>query len=447
MVHLFRLSSVLFLRAFVACAVFLTLLPAQAQIAPVTGEEFSCGTGWFPTAQQAAADYNANGGPAGYWQPPFYFSGGSCIGHHPVHGGAVNMRNGTRRESTSCPANSTLTGATCSCDTGYVQDGSICIPYVDPKEAYCNSMSGSLVVGAWYSTTRDVSTPKSYCSSSGLGDCAATLRPTFCGTDQDGVTTCEGEGTLTGATCTPSDPLVPTAPDSPTSSGVEPLPKGMCPGTVNGVEVTVPCKDTTTSTKKESVNDDGNGNVESKTENKVTACTGSSCNTTTTTTTTVNGTSSTSTNTTTQSKGQFCADNPGSVECGDGEGSSFSGSCQSDFACDGDAIQCAIAKEIYKQNCKINETTDESALYNASKNETGSQIGDLPRNETKNIGPGSFNTTNLLGAQTCISDKAITVMGQSITLPFSTVCQYLEMLGNLLLSVSFLLAGRIIIRG
>ena len=40
-------------------------------------------------------------------------------------------------------------------------------------------------------------------------------------------------------------------------------------------------------------------------------------------------------------------------EGGDEEGSEFGGSCDSDFTCTGDAIQCAIAKSQHQDSCKL----------------------------------------------------------------------------------------------
>lgn len=131
---------------------------------------------------------------------------------------------------------------------------------------------------------------------------------------------------------------------------------------------------------------------------------------------------------------------------GEGEGSAFGGACEAGFTCQGDAVQCAIAREIHMNNCKLNKVTEESLLYQNAKFKNGAITGELPGNQTFNFS-GAINTTNLLGGQSCISDINIDVAGQSITVPLSRVCPYLEILGSILLAVSFLLAARIISRG
>ena len=133
---------------------------------------------------------------------------------------------------------------------------------------------------------------------------------------------------------------------------------------------------------------------------------------------------------------------------GDDEGSGFGGSCMSGFACEGDAVQCAIAKEQHRRACKLfDDKSAESDLYNANKGKTGNQTGDLPGNEAINIA-GRISSVDALGAGSSgVADLNVTVMGQSITLPFSMINPYLEYMGYLLVAVSFLLAFRIVARG
>lgn len=140
----------------------------------------------------------------------------------------------------------------------------------------------------------------------------------------------------------------------------------------------------------------------------------------------------------------FCKENPESPICKQG---SFSGSCAASFACDGDAIQCAIAKEQHLRNCKMfDDPSPESQLYEANKGKEGNQTGELPGNETVDIA-GRIDMSNALGAGSCVSDRTVTVWGQSVVLPFSAICPSLAMFGQLLVAVSLLLAARIVLRG
>ena len=124
----------------------------------------------------------------------------------------------------------------------------------------------------------------------------------------------------------------------------------------------------------------------------------------------------------------------------------FSGSCGG-FSCEGDAIQCAIAKEQHIKNCKLfDDKSEESDLYNAMKGKTGNQTGDLPGNEVISI-TGRIDTSDALGGGGCFGDLNVTVWNTSVSLPLSNLCQYLAMLGNILVAVSMLMAARIVTRG
>lgn len=131
----------------------------------------------------------------------------------------------------------------------------------------------------------------------------------------------------------------------------------------------------------------------------------------------------------------------------DKDKSSFGGQCEA-VQCDGDAIQCAMVRDQYKRSCQLMEKESaESQLYGTSKGKTGNQTGDLPGNETISLS-GRISSVDALGAGNAgVSDLNISVMGQSITLPFSMINPYLEYLGYLLVAVSFLLAFRIVARG
>lgn len=142
--------------------------------------------------------------------------------------------------------------------------------------------------------------------------------------------------------------------------------------------------------------------------------------------------------------GGFCEENPDSPICKEG---SFGGSCAAGFQCDGDAIQCSIAREQHIRNCKLfDDESPESQLYAANKDKTGDQTLDLPGNETVDLG-NRIDMTDALGGGAGVSDLIITVAGQTITLPFSQLNSILAALGNILVAISFLIALRVIGRG
>lgn len=145
------------------------------------------------------------------------------------------------------------------------------------------------------------------------------------------------------------------------------------------------------------------------------------------------------------SKGDdFCKQNPTLDICKTG---SFGGTCKTNFKCDGDAVQCAMAREQHIRNCQIFEAqTDESKLYDANKGREGDQTKELPGNDVFNLS-GRIDTSDSLGGGRCMADLNVTVAGSAQTIPMSGICPYLGIFGNILVAVSMLLAMRIVFKG
>lgn len=143
-----------------------------------------------------------------------------------------------------------------------------------------------------------------------------------------------------------------------------------------------------------------------------------------------------------EEKKDFCAENPKHASCK--ESTWLGGSCGGAFNCDGDAIQCAMAKEQHKRACELIENkSPESELYQTEKDKQGNRTENLEGNETFDIN-SRISSADLLGGGQGVQDLPITVAGSSITLPLSRINPYLAALGNVLLAVSFLIAVRII---
>lgn len=133
---------------------------------------------------------------------------------------------------------------------------------------------------------------------------------------------------------------------------------------------------------------------------------------------------------------------------GEGDGSVFGGSCIAGFVCEGDAVQCAIAREQHRRNCVLfNDPSDESRLYDAEKVKDPRRdvTNDLPGNETVDLST-RLRTDDVLGGGggACIPDLNVTVWGQGVTLPISGICPYLGYLGYVLVAVASLAAARIV---
>lgn len=118
------------------------------------------------------------------------------------------------------------------------------------------------------------------------------------------------------------------------------------------------------------------------------------------------------------------------------------------MTCKGDAIQCAIAQDQIRRNCQAFEgVSPERQLYENSKYREGNTTLDNPLNESISAAIAIDQTDVLGGGGSGMKDLTIDVMGKSVLLPFSQVNPYLDMLGRVLVAVSFLLAFRIVSRG
>jgi hypothetical protein len=263
-----------------------------------------------------------------------------------------------------CPVNSTLSGSSCVCNSGYIEEGGQCVPPpADPCEATQGLTTG---YSAWDVVFKNVNV-----TSSALGsfigqsvkasvpingnNCAATGTVKFCavfGTDL--VCTLEGT-TYTGATFSGEQTLFGLPEASPDAIAQDDLqkvcPTGQYPGEVNGTQVCVKSNGSANTTQSTTTNPDGT----STTTTTTTSCVGDECTSTTTTETKdAEGNSTGSGTSTTQGdKDAFCTANPTAPECKN-TASSFGGTCDSGFTCQSDdPLQCAIALDQYKTNCEI----------------------------------------------------------------------------------------------
>lgn len=227
-------------------------------------------------------------------------------------------------------------------------------------------------------------------------------------------------------------------------------PNGPCPngqlGDYNGQRVCLPFNASSGVLDKE-VKDNGDG---TKTESETAVkCENGKCEitkTSTTTNTATNTTVSNSSVTTTVDKEAFCSQNKTAGVCknekGEEEGKGkFGGSCSGGFTCEGDALQCAIAKEQHKRACELHvNESPESKLYEAAKAKTGKATDDLPGNETIAL-TDRIDTSSALGAGYCpLRDITVDAFGFSKVLPLSDHCENIGYVKIFFISFCLLLA-------
>lgn len=246
-----------------------------------------------------------------------------------------------------CPADSQGLGGdpptSCECLLNFKPEGSKCVRYDCPaKGSYSQQVAP------------DVKLPNagdSYCN----GGCKVT--PSQWKVDQEGQVwgvwpfksanqACGGKVDAGGAA---------TGEDSPPPAPVA-CPANQCPGSINGTSVCVPCKSTSTQGPSTSASGAQPGDAPAdptdplsavKGSTEQTVCVGAIC---TTVTKYFDGHGNeVGSKTDEMPEENYCAKNPTSAQCKKG---SFGGACSSGFQCEGDAVQCALAKEVHQRNCQ-----------------------------------------------------------------------------------------------
>jgi hypothetical protein len=476
------------LRAFVVLAFVLTVAPAFAEgVVPATGPASCTGMSDPDPDQPPLAAYTAEGWS---WVRAMrvHPADGLCAWGFEYTNAAYSWANPYWLETNivspapTCPADSTSVAGQCVCSAGFIvnQAGTGCAaPPNHCSESIGQSMPGEVsapVTGKGVVPSALCGEGCQYLPTGGAAAGAGVWG------GKNGKWWYSGNGSdwkVSGVTCS-SSPDQPAGPLNPPKPLPDPPPKGMCPGSVNGVSVVVPCDETGTSsgsgTPSPGTGGGGGGTgggsggtgttpgpggsntgapvttpspsgaaPGSSTNTTQTGCNQSTCTTTTTTTNKPDGTTTTQTGSTTTDKGTYCKDNPGSPNCADKQ-SSFTGACAA-TACNGDAVQCAIAREQYRRNCELFDATEASARGPAAAT-AGDQPGDHPGAHKSSVALGTFDQTNIL-AGGCPADMSVPVSHfGSVTLPFSKLCGPADVLGNVLVAITALACiGIVFVRG
>jgi hypothetical protein len=363
------------------------------------------------------------------------FPGGS------VNTGTVNLGvEGVMAQG--CPPNAVEINGICQCATGYKPEGNSCVPVqCPPGGSYSKTTQPDQLVGAVGAVCQ--------------GGCSAM--PSSYEFAPDGKIYAQWPFRYTGSTCAGQTDAAGV--DNNGDKGFEdpptPCGPGLCPGTVNGQSVCVPCTggQTTPGTKEtapkpvEPTQPGVDGVPGAQTKETSTSCTGANC--TTTTTYKDKDGNTVGTGTKEEPKESFCQENPGISICKIG---SFGGGCAAgsgSFNCDGDAVQCAIALEQHRRACEWSYIDPALKAKGDDAIAGGDRPGDHPfknAQETTFSLSSTIDTTNRL-AGGCPGDESISVAGRSFVIPWSRACGSLEMLGNIVVGFAMLAAAGIVFRG
>ena len=132
---------------------------------------------------------------------------------------------------------------------------------------------------------------------------------------------------------------------------------------------------------------------------------------------------------------------------GDGEKSGFGGTCKSGFACEGDAIQCAIAKEQHVINCKLfGPDSDASSAYNKALAGTDGFNMDKLKSDATSVTVSTFDSGGFGWSTSCPADPNIPLnfggRQSEFSIPFSRICGPLSILS--LAGVGITLLGSLV---
>lgn len=311
------------------------------------------------------------------------------------------------------------------------------VPTVQKCWSVPGAMGGKDFYCSWTAVSNGSDSPSTAPVASGTGY-PSDATPANANTNADAKGNCPGGTTQAGAD----------------SSGIT-----ICIGTgvnpVNGSNTSTTSPPPTTTT----------GSDGTKTTTSVTTSTNSDGSVTTTTTTTVvspDGTVKTSQSTSTgptpggtggksDSSKDFCTANPGLTIC---QNSSVSGSC-GQTACQGDAIQCATLRAAAAMQCAQQQDTDalkalpQKALGDqimAGNDPMASQISDALKGTDVDMSRISFDQSGFLSGGSCLANRSFVVMGQLVSVDFTTVCNNIVSLRAVMMAVALIMSYLIVAR-
>lgn len=344
-------------------------------------------------------------------------------------------------------------------------------------------------VGSWWAGKTGGENPTNVFVSGGcVGGCVVKMTGVnSCHSYSDGNDYCSYNTMTTGSTCTASGgmpaPANPPADSAPPRTDVPPItpPPGQgCPaGTVqggvssDGVPICIgtgsdpknspPPAPKVESEKSEPTPDGGTKTTHTST---TTNSDGSTTTTTTTTTTAPDGSKTTTVdkNTSTNLAGgagkdesnredekyDLCKQNPNLTIC---RNSSVAGTC-GQISCQGDAIQCATLRAAAAMQCQQQSDIESlktmpakalgEAILGGAESEA-SMLGDLVKGTEVDMSKPNIDQSSFVAAS-CFANRSINVLGQSVEMDFTRVCNDIQPLRAAIMAVAFLVAYLIVAR-
>ena len=154
-------------------------------------------------------------------------------------------------------------------------------------------------------------------------------------------------------------------------------------------------------------------------------------------------TGATTTEEKTQTLQTFCEENPNSWMCKHQDDSNFAGDCGA-YSCTGDSIQCAMVTKQYEVFCDAIADNEYKNAFVAAQQQAGDSQSSWGLTNVIDI-PTDLPNQKILG-NSCLTDMVFRVSNQSIVVPFSKLCPYLEFAGSVVKLFSYMVALSIIFR-
>jgi hypothetical protein len=147
----------------------------------------------------------------------------------------------------------------------------------------------------------------------------------------------------------------------------------------------------------------------------------------------------------------FCRQHPELNVC---RNSSIAGQC-GQITCMGDAIQCATLRAAAAMQCA--QEKDAEALKAMPSKALGDQImsgadpmkgqiDDALKGTEIDVGAASLDQSGFLGGGSCLADKSLSVMGTTVTISFSSVCERIQPLRAAVMGCAFIIAYLLVSR-
>lgn len=145
---------------------------------------------------------------------------------------------------------------------------------------------------------------------------------------------------------------------------------------------------------------------------------------------------------TSKPKGEFCAENPNNELCTKKSDDSFSGTCDINFSCKGDVLQCAIAQEQHRRNCQFFVTpTPESRIFDNARAKSQEDVLSMT---AQTVDLAAHINADPIVTGSCPADVVTTVANHEIRLPMSQFCPYFNYLGLIVMAMTAVTCLRIL---